>query len=206
MKYLIFDFNGTILNDTELGLECINRCIDDFLNRDHLSLKEYRNIFTFPVKHYYEVVGFDFDVLSWEEVGRKWMDYYEAGFDNCQLYDGIKEILIKNHLLGNKNIVLSASKLDMLKGQLDKLDILDMFDEVLGIDNIYATSKLPIGLEFIKDKDPNECLMIGDTLHDGEVARAMGVECVLVARGHQSKDVLCQSGLRVYDDIREALL
>ena len=94
----------------------------------------------------------------------------------------------------------------MLKGQLDKLDILDMFDEVLGIDNIYATSKLPIGLEFIKDKDPNECLMIGDTLHDGEVARAMGVECVLVANGHQSKDVLCQSGLMVYDDIREVLL
>lgn len=48
--------------------------------------------------------------------------------------------------------------------------------------------------------------MIGDTLHDGEVARAMGVECVLVARGHQSKDVLCQSGLMVYDDIREVLL
>lgn len=206
MKYLIFDFNGTILNDTGLGLECINRCIDDFLDRDHLSLEEYRNIFTFPVKHYYEVVGFDFDVLSWEKVGRKWMDYYEAGFDKCQLYDGIKEILIKNHLLGNKNIVLSASKLDMLKGQLDKLGIIDMFDEVLGIDNIYATSKLPIGLEFIKDKNPKDCLMIGDTLHDGEVARAMGVECVLVARGHQSKDVLCQSGLRVYDDIREVLL
>ena len=54
MKYLIFDFNGTILNDTGLGLECINRCIDDFLDRDHLSLEEYRNIFTFPVKHYYE--------------------------------------------------------------------------------------------------------------------------------------------------------
>ena len=101
---------------------------------------------------------------------------------------------------------MSASKLDMLKGQLDKLDILDMFDEVLGIDNIYATSKLPIGLEFIKDKDPNECLMIGDTLHDGEVARAMGVECVLVANGHQSKNVLAQSGLMVYDDIREVLL
>ena len=134
------------------------------------------------------------------------MDYYETGFDKCQLYDGIKEILIKNHLLGNKNIVLSASKLDMLKGQLDKLDILDMFDEVLGIDNIYATSKLPIGLEFIKDKNPKDCLMIGDTLHDGEVARAMGVECVLVANGHQSKDVLCQSGLRVYDDIREVKL
>lgn len=206
MKYTIFDFNGTILDDTALGLECINKCIDDYLDREHLSLEEYREIFTFPVKHYYEIVGFDFNVLNWEEVGQRWMDYYVAGFDKCTLFDGVKDLLERNISLGNKNIVLSASKIDMLKSQLKDLGIVEMFDEILGIDNIYATSKLPIGLNFIKDKDPNDCMMIGDTLHDAYVAEKMNIECVLVANGHQSKRVLKQSGLKIYDDIREVIL
>ena len=203
MKYIIFDFNGTIVNDVILGLECTNKCIDDYLNRKHLSLEEYLDNFSFPVKSYYEKVGFDFNILSWHEVGKRWMDYYQTGFDKCKLYEGIEELLYKNHLKGNKNIVLSASKIELLNKQLQKLNIFDYFDDILGIDNIYATSKIPLGLKFIKDKNPSDCLLIGDTLHDRDVALAMGIECFLIAKGHQSKKVLATSDLKIYDDIRE---
>ena len=45
--------------------------------------------------------------------------------------------------------------------------------------------------------------MIGDSLHDLESAEAMGVECVLVSKGHQSKEVLLENYDKVVDDIRE---
>ncbi len=48
--------------------------------------------------------------------------------------------------------------------------------------------------------------MIGDTLHDLETAKAMGVECILVANGHQAKDVLLKEYDKVVDDIREVKL
>ena len=102
--------------------------------------------------------------------------------------------------------MLSASSLEPLKQQLKELEIEEYFDEVLGIDNIYAGSKVDIGLKWIKDKDPNECLMIGDSLHDKEVADAMNVRCVLVAKGHQAKDILIQECANVVDDIREIKL
>ena len=44
-------------------------------------------------------------------------------------------------------------------------------------------------------------LLIGDTLHDAEVAAAADVDCVLVAHGHQSKERLKQSGAQVVDSL-----
>lgn len=46
--------------------------------------------------------------------------------------------------------------------------------------------------------------MIGDTLHDAEVARALQVRCVLIARGHQSKETLLKAGVPVDSSLAEA--
>ena len=51
------------------------------------------------------------------------------------------------------------------------------------------------------------CMFIGDSLHDLESAKAMGIKnCVLVARGHQAKDILVKEYDNVVDDIREVKL
>ena len=202
MQYVIFDFNGTILDDVKVSIDCLNKTIKKYLLRDFISIEEYKRIFTFPIKKYYEAVGFDFDQLDWYEVGQFWMDEYLNNYTKCKLNDGIIDLLIKNKAMGIKNVVLSASRIDILTKQLTDLNIIDYFDEVLGIDNIYATSKLPIGLNFIADKDRSECVMIGDTLHDLEVARMMGVRCILVSCGHQDKNILLENHNEVYDDIR----
>ena len=207
MKYLILDFNGTVLDDVEVCVKAENKTIEHFgLDRDPLTLDEYLRIFTFPVKDYYARVGFDWSKKSYEEVGKYWFDWYCRLKPEYKVHDGVVEILKKNHELGNKNIVLSASSLKELKKQLEELGIEEYFDDVLGIDNIYAGSKVDIALEWIKDKNPDDCLMIGDTLHDLETAKAMGVKCVLVSNGHQAKDILVEGHDWVVDDIREVEL
>lgn len=202
MQYVIFDFNGTVLNDVDVSVDCLNKTIEKYLLRDFITVEDYKKIFTFPVKKYYEAVGFDFDHLDWYEVGQFWMDEYLANYHKCKLNDGVVDLLMDNKAKGIKNVVLSASRADILTKQLADLGIIDYFDEVLGIDNIYATSKLPIGLNFIEDKDKNQCVMIGDTLHDLEVAKSMGIRCILVSCGHQDKDILLENHDEVYDDIR----
>ena len=47
-------------------------------------------------------------------------------------------------------------------------------------------------------------VMIGDSLHDAEVARALGTRCILVARGHQSRETLLEAGVPVADSLRQA--
>lgn len=203
MRYVIFDFNGTILNDVDLAVESLNKTIAKYLTRGPISIEDYKKVFKFPVKKYYEDVGFDFNKLSWEEVGQYWMNDYMNNFNKAYLYDGILDLLKENKEKGIKNICLSATRRDLLNKQLETLNIKDYFDEVLGIDNIYASSKVNVGLDFIKDKDKEECIMIGDTTHDKEVADAMGIKCVLCANGHQPKDTLLSVCDNVIDDIRE---
>lgn len=204
MKYVIFDFNGTILDDVDVCVKAENYTIAHFgLQRGPLSKEEYLRIFTFPVQKYYENVGFDWSVNSYAEVGLYWFDWYRKLRDEYRVYDGVTQLLSDNHSRGLKNVLLSASSLIELRKQLKELEIDAYFDEVLGIDNIYAGSKIDIALEWIRDKDPCECMMVGDTLHDLQTAKAMGVECVLVAGGHQAKEILVANHDRVVDDIRE---
>ncbi len=207
MKYVIFDFNGTVLDDTLVCIRAENETMKHFgLDRKPLTLEEYRKIFTFPVKSYYEAVGFDWSKNSYEEVGAYWFSCYRKCRNDYTVHEGVIEILKENHRKGYRNILLSASSKEALEKQLEELGIAEYFDEVLGIDNIYAESKTQIALDWIRDKDPKECLVIGDTLHDLDTAREMGVRCILVANGHQAKEVLLKETEDVVDDIREIVL
>ena len=80
MKYIVLDFNGTIIDDVDVSLECLNILRARFLNLAPLSLDEYRHIFTFPIIDYYKCAGFDFKDVSFEEVGKMWVDLYHRWF------------------------------------------------------------------------------------------------------------------------------
>lgn len=203
MKYVILDFNGTIVNDVELSLAAINHAAKKYLNRDVIKIDEYKNVFTFPVKNYYEALGFDFTKVDWDEAAHCWFNYYSAHQKEAPLADGMLEFLKANKEKGYINVVLSASISDLLENQLKDLGVYDYFDVVLGQNDIYAPSKVDIGLKFIKDKDPKDCIMIGDSSHDKQVADSMNVECILVANGHQSKERLLKITNRVVDSIKE---
>lgn len=48
--------------------------------------------------------------------------------------------------------------------------------------------------------------MIGDTVHDSEVAKALDIDCILVARGDQHKDTLLKTGYKIFDSLGEVLI
>ena len=68
IKYVFFDFNGTILNDVDLCLNLLNQILAKQGHKS-ISLEEYKNIFTFPIKRYYELAGIDFSKDSFEASG-----------------------------------------------------------------------------------------------------------------------------------------
>ncbi len=205
MKTVIYDFNGTILDDVDTGVIAINALIDKYLDRGPLSKEEYKHIFRFPVMEYYKDVGFDFDKLDFRIIGQEWMDIYEANKDIYHLYPGIRDQLINNRRIGMRNILLSASRQDKLLRQCQELGIDDLFEEILGIDDIYASSKVYIASDWMSKQKDGEYIFIGDTLHDLEVADELNIDCILVANGHQAKEVLLEKTDRVYDDIREVV-
>lgn len=203
-KLVFWDWNGTLLNDAQYALSVRNRVFPRFGLSALPDLAAYHAQFTFPVKLYYTRAGVTEDTFV--EVANAWMDEYLRGCDSVPLFEDARDTLAAFADAGSRQVVLSASELGVLTKQLTGAGIAERFDGVLGLSHIYATSKEQIGQRFLASSGvtPDECLMLGDTLHDAEVAAALGCACVLVARGHQSRETLLGAGVPVADSLAEA--
>ena len=162
------------------------------------SRERYHSVFGFPIIDYYRTLGFDFDKEPYEEIAPKWVALYMEHVKSAPMNHYCREALE----LFRKN-GLSASELAMLKDQLAGLGILEYFEDVLGLDNIYAGSKLHIARRWREEHPTARALMIGDTDHDVTTAREMGADAVLIARGHQSRAHLESVGVPVFDSLEE---
>lgn len=204
VKHVVWDWNGTLFNDAWLCMDVMN----ELLRRHELpllTLERYQQIFDFPVVEYYRRLGFDFERHTFEELGSAFIEGYEARRLECDLHDGALALLAALRDEGITQTVLSAYEHRTLVSLLTHFDIIDYFQEVIGIDDHYAGGKADKGRAWIARAQaaPSDILLIGDTLHDVEVAHVMGVRCVLVAGGNQHRDRLVETGVPLFDSLRE---
>lgn len=204
IRQVLWDWNGTLLDDLAYAIGVRNRTFPAFGLPRIGSVAEYRRQFTFPVRRYYERAGVTDETFV--AVAHAWMAEYVRGFDAVPLHGDAVETLARFAAAGVRQAVLSATRRDMLESQIARFPIRAYFTDVLGLSDIYARSKEAVGLDYLArcGVPAASTLMIGDTLHDAEVARAMGTGCVLVARGHQSRETLLTAGVPVMDTLLEA--
>ena len=207
-KHIIWDWNGTLLNDTWLCVDVLNALLAR-RGRGAISNEEYRQNFGFPVIHFYNYLGFDTDTDSFEKISREFIDDYEARwFNECTLHSEASEILHElSHQLGLSNSVLSAAKQEALELGIEYYGLAKHFTQLVGADNIYAKGKVEQGRQRMEQLhwSPDEVVLVGDTLHDHEVAQAMGVDCILMAHGHHTPTRLAETGVPLAHSLRELI-
>ena len=204
MKTVLWDWNGTLLDDVQVSFDCLNEMLRRYGLPPVPSIGDYRNVFGFPVRDYYARVGIRGPLF--DEVAPLWMDAYMNNQVVCTLRPDASPALGMLEDAGWRQVILSASKRENLLGQMERFDILRYFDAVLGLTHIYATDKTGIAQEWLESSgtDPADCVMIGDTLHDADVARSLGCRCILVSGGHQSRTTLLTAGCPVTDSLKTA--
>ena len=204
IRQVLWDWNGTLLDDLLYGMNVRNRIFPDFDLPTVDSVESYHAQFTFPIRTYYERAGVTDE--NFVQVAHAWMDEYVRGFASVPLHADAREVLERFAQAGMQQVVLSATKRDMLTGQIAQFGIETYFADILGLGDIYAGSKEEIGRHYLMNCGiaPEETVMIGDTLHDADVAKAIGAKCVLVARGHQSRETLLTAGVPVVDTLQAA--
>ncbi|MFQ6678177.1 MAG: HAD family hydrolase [Fidelibacterota bacterium] len=204
LQHIIWDWNGTLLNDRWLCVESINKTLRR-RNLPTITEEKYLDIFCFPVEDYYKKLGFDFDKEPFTITGTEFIKNYNSRFQEPELHDGVIELLDFFQKRGMTQSVLSAGKLEYVNDCIFHHSLEKYFISMLGIDNHYAGGKTDIGKAWIKKMhfSPQECLIIGDTLHDLDVAREMGVNCVLIAQGHTSRARLDATGAKVFENLSE---
>ena len=204
-KHAIWDWNGTLLNDTWLCVEVLNGLLAR-RGRAPITADDYRENFSFPVIHFYEHLGFDTDVDTFEQVSREFIgDYEKRWFEECILHSDTHEVLSAMTQLGMTHSVLSAAKQEALESGIRHYGIREHFMGLVGTNNIYAEGKIARGKQWIQELPwkPDEVVMIGDTLHDHEVAEAIGADCILLAHGHHTPERLATTGKLVVHSLRE---
>ncbi len=201
-KAILWDWNGTLLDDTDICVQCMNSLLET-RQLNLLNKERYRKIFTFPVKDYYEKAGFNFEKEKFEVPAMEFIRLYHNHLGEAALFPCVEDVLQQFKSKGFYQAILSAMEHESLVASLKDKGVFSYFDTVTGIDNYYAHSKLDVGRKLVRSLpyEKKEILFIGDSLHDLEVAKALDIDCILVANGHQSKERLLQRTQTVVDKL-----
>ncbi len=189
MKTIIWDYNGTILNDVGIAVRIENEMLEERGLKAGYSIDEYKALFDNPMENYYRKIGYTFENESFHDVGIEFYQLYDKYFPACSLNQGIEEKLKESIQKGYQNIILSSCEHTKLVEQCQKLNIAQYFQAVIGVNNLIGGSKIANGRQWMKEthSNPKDCIFIGDTNADYETANQLGIEEIyLVSTGHQS--------------------
>lgn len=186
-KHVIWDWNGTLLEDVDHTVNINNQLLSEH-GLPLINRKSYQDKFSFPVKKYYEELGFNFELEAFESLTHRFVDLFLKDLHRLPVKPHMREVLFQLQSRGIQQSVLSAADQQSLEQMVQYYELKTFFNFVFGIDNRQAGSKINRGMELLilSEFSPHETILIGDTLHDMEVAEALGVEVLLIADGHQS--------------------
>lgn len=205
-SHIIWDWNGTLFDDAGWCLTVVNNMLSKRNMKPFGNISEYRAVFSFPIIDYYKNIGFDFEKEPFEKLAEEFiLLYHSKRTGYCTLHKNAQSALKTLHEKNKFQIILSASEINNLISQVNQFDIFQYFDEILGISNIYAKSKIDVGIGYMTRKNVKNAILIGDTEHDFEAAKALGADCILISNGHQNRDKLLSCKVPVLNDISQII-
>ncbi len=202
-KCIIWDWNGTLLNDVPLNMRIVNTLLNERGVRPLESEEYYKTEFSFPIIDFYRKIGFDLEKEDFTLIAREYARLFDEGYPEAEIFPDVEQMLYLIKHSGKEQLIISASEQGYLLKQVEYFELSHYFTDILGVSDVLGSSKIERARGWIKERgiDPSEVLFIGDTEHDFDTAKAIGCDCVLVARGHNSRKRLEKTGCRVYDDL-----
>ena len=202
--HIIWDWNGTLMDDAWLTNEIMNMMLSDH-GLPEITPERYAEIFDFPVIDYYQRAGWDFSQIPFETLSDEFIAEYRQRIIECPLRSGTVETLQRVTQPGLTQSVLSAAKQSLVEQLVAHYQVGDHFASISGIDDHHAAGKVEMAKRWLSSsgRDPGKMLMVGDTVHDLHVAEEIGVDCILIYSGHMSRTRLEATGARVIDRLEE---
>lgn len=201
--HVLWDFNGTLLDDLDVAVAAVSDMLVS-RGREPMTRAWYYELMEMPIIRYYEKL-FDLSQVTFETLSREFVEGYARHFSLAHLAPGAREAVSRFAAAGCRQVVLSSFEQQRLLTILQELELADAFEAVLGAENIRSESKVGRAQDWLKQSGapPDQVLVIGDLVHDWEVAQALGARCVLLSCGHQSYADLSRCGCPVISDLRE---
>lgn len=185
-KLVIFDLDGTILNTTEGILLSIEHTIDKY-NLPKPSKEILCSFIGPPIQESFKKLY----NLSDEKIQEMAIEFRKCYSDSDNLfkatpYEGIYVLFTRLKELGYQIAIATYKREDYALRLLEKFHFDDYTDIIFGGDNENKLKKKDIiGMCLNKAgvNNPNEAIMIGDTEHDANGAKELGMDFIAVTYG-----------------------
>ena len=214
VKYVLWDWNGTLLDDTQAAVDTLNLMLGR-RGLKPIDIGFYRDRFAFPVRPFYAAIGVRLECEDWDALAREYHATYAAqpkGL-NPEALAALEAV----KAAGVGQSIISALRQDLLKRATADLGVSPFMDFIYGTDNLDGASKLDRARELLDrvfstvasgGRSPSDVVLIGDALHDKEVADRLGIRCVLCGQGSHAARRLAEvapTGETLMDAVRLAL-
>jgi len=206
-RHLVWDWNGTLLNDLEAVVAATNATF-----RAHglpvVTTDRYRELATMPIPTFYErLIGRPLVEGEWEVLDALFHDHYELERVRCGLAAGAAELLAEWGAAGRSQSLLSMWHHEALIPLVQSLGLERHFVRVDGRTGPNGGHKAEHLVRHLAAMavDPADAVVVGDSIDDAWAAQHVGARCVLHTGGFYARSTLSAAGVPVVDSLAEAV-
>ena len=183
MQNFLFDFDGTIADSGDAAALATQACFEDF-DLEVPSAETVRYYMGVPIETFIpelvEKQGEHYSAEQSEAMYDSFRRHYgEIEQGTTTLFPQMKDTLTALKKDGKKLFIVSSKSSTSLKRNLKTLGIADLFDDLIGSDQVDHYKPAPDGVLMVIEKyhlDKNESVMIGDAKYDLQMGKAAGVK------------------------------
>jgi len=188
MKYIIFDFDGTLADSTAVFASAWNTIAQKYKFKG-IELKEIESLKKLSIAERSKL--FDFPMYKLPMILPQFYRLYRQSLNDVHLYDGIKEVLMEIDNKGYKILIISSNSQENILEFL-KMNNIHCVSNVLSSTRIFGKDK--VIKKFLKDSGitPSEVFYIGDEQRDIVACKKVGVPIIWVSWGYDAIEVVQQ--------------
>ena len=194
---LLFDWDGTIVDSAQLGLNAYQKAFAE-LNVT-FSLKIYEASYS-PNWHLtYEALGLPKD--KWARADHLWRFHYDQ--DTPAIIEGAAETLVSMRAKGYRLAVVTSGNVERVRREADRLGLTDLFELFVCHEDITHRKPDPEGLQIALARlksQPEECAYVGDAPEDIQMGKAAGILTVGVRSNYPSNARMLSLSPDIYVD------
>lgn len=206
-SHLVWDWNGTLLDDLPIVIRAVNRSIGTF-GLDTIDADVYRDHYTRPVRLFYDrLFGRAINDEEWLRLNTSFHETYFELASDVDLALGARDAIKRLHAEGWTQSLLSMSPQDWLDSIVDRLGLTEWFEIVDGLSGPTGGLKathLEMHLATL-DIDGSDVVVVGDTPDDVAAAKHVGARPILFHGGSHHMDVLEAEGVPIAETISDAV-
>lgn len=186
MKYIIFDFDGTLADSNQLFMKAWNTFAERY-NYDEVTSEDLITSKNLTIQQ--RAKKYHFPMHKLPVILPKVYRFFKEHIDEVMLFDGIKEMLDALSAKGFTIIILSSNA-------KENIELLLHQEQVTSVSQILTSSKLfgkdTVLKKFIKKQQvtPDEILYVGDELRDIMACNKVKVPFMWVSWGLDGLEII----------------